>query len=409
MTGAMYAAVAGLKTHMSAMNVIGNNIANVNTNAFKASSYTFKESLYTTSRGGSDGTTTTGGVNPAQIGYGCSVGSIDMDMSTKNYSPTGRELDITIIGDGFLMVGDKDAGPFSSDASLKNLDLERLGRLKFDSQGYLTDDQGRIVYGFAATAKNENGTNNATCELSPVLVPLRIPYMTATTKQNGQDENGNPITTTKGGYVLYPTVDSAQNNNGTTDNNGPIAGTLTYPKSLDELNDNNNQGGGGNGGTADPDVEGQIALLDTISISKDGVITAVIKESGQAITIGQIAMGIVDNPEGLTHTDGRYFRALDGAGNVYAGSIGGLVTNTFTQGAGGNGGAAGTGTQMRQGETPIKKAGDMKTISGGLESSGTDLASEISNMILMQRGYQANTRIITVTDTMLEELVNMKR
>ncbi|MCI8880502.1 MAG: flagellar hook-basal body complex protein, partial [Clostridiaceae bacterium] len=129
MTGAMYASVAGLKTHMSAMNVIGHNIANVNTNAYKASSYTFKESLYTTSRGGSDGTPTNGGVNPAQIGYGCSIGSIDMDMGSKNYSPTGRELDICIDGDGFLMVGDKTQGPFTSTDSLKSLDLERLGRL----------------------------------------------------------------------------------------------------------------------------------------------------------------------------------------------------------------------------------------------------------------------------------------
>ena len=55
----------------------------------KLPSYTFKESLYTTSRGGSDGTDTQGGVNPAQIGYGCSIGSIDMDMSSKNFAPTG--------------------------------------------------------------------------------------------------------------------------------------------------------------------------------------------------------------------------------------------------------------------------------------------------------------------------------
>ena len=57
----------------------------------------------------------------------------------------------------------------------------------------------------------------------------------------------------------------------------------------------------------------------------------------------------------------------------------------------------------------ISSSGSTKVISNGLESSGTDLATEISNMIMVQRGYQANTRIVTVTDSMLEELVNMKR
>ena len=83
MTGAMYAAVSGLKAHMNALNVIGNNISNVNTLAYKATRYTFNESLYTSSRSGSNGTDTVGGRNPAQIGYGCSIGTIDLDMSTK--------------------------------------------------------------------------------------------------------------------------------------------------------------------------------------------------------------------------------------------------------------------------------------------------------------------------------------
>ena len=104
MTGAMYAAVSGLKAHMSALNVIGNNIANVNTTGYKASRFTFLESLYTTVGSGSDGSTEAGGRNPAQLGYGCSIGTIDLDMSTKNYSPTGMALDCMIDGDGFFLL-----------------------------------------------------------------------------------------------------------------------------------------------------------------------------------------------------------------------------------------------------------------------------------------------------------------
>ncbi len=403
MTGAMYASVAGLKTHMSAMNVIGHNIANVNTNAYKASSYTFKESLYTTSRGGSDGTPTNGGVNPAQIGYGCSIGSIDMDMGSKNYSPTGRELDICIDGDGFLMVGDKTQGPFTSTDSLKSLDLERLGRLKFDAQGYLTDDQGRVVYGFAAVydpSGDPNGTLNAKTKYAPNLTPIRIPYVNdkgfalfPTVYGGTGDNNTNAPDTAATGWV--PNTDGL-----TPDDAGRVVDSL--PTKADD--------GTGNGGGADgtPDPDAKRALLDSIQISPEGVISGTIKDSDQTIVIGQIAMGMVDNPEGLTHTDGRYFRALEGAGNVYAGSMGGLVDNTEVNNDNNQGGN-GTDNQAPP-ETPeIKAAGTTRTISGGLESSGTDLAQEISNMILIQRGYQANTRIITVTDSMLEELVNMKR
>ena len=90
------------------------------------------------------------------------------------------------------------------------------------------------------------------------------------------------------------------------------------------------------------------------------------------------------NPNGVTHVDGRYYQAKDGAGEMRVTTIGGAVEG-------------------------VESAGDTALITGGLESSGTDLATEITNMITVQRGYQANTRIVTVTDSMLEELVNMKR
>ena len=105
MTGAMSAAITGLKTHMQALNVVGNNIANVNTNGYKAQRITFKESIYNTLSAGSGGTTTVGSTNPQQIGYGCSVGTIDLDMTSGDLNATGRDLDCAIKGDGFFLVG----------------------------------------------------------------------------------------------------------------------------------------------------------------------------------------------------------------------------------------------------------------------------------------------------------------
>ena len=106
MTGAMYAAIAGLKTHMSKMNVIGNNIANVNTAGYKSQRTVFKDAMYTMYRSGSDGTTTSGGRNPAQVGYGSQISTIDLNMSSGSYAP-GNAMDCMIDGDGFFLVGDK--------------------------------------------------------------------------------------------------------------------------------------------------------------------------------------------------------------------------------------------------------------------------------------------------------------
>lgn len=331
MTGAMYAAVSGLKSHMSALNVIGNNIANVNTTGYKTSRFTFLESLYTSVSGGSDGTTEVGGKNPAQLGYGCSVGTIDLDMSTKNYSPTGVATDCMIDGDGFFLVGDKSA-VIGAESDLNKLNLSRMGNLGFDSQGYLVDGQGNVIYGFLQV----KGGDGAAPVISHNLTAIRLPKAAA---------DGSP---------LYPTAEEG----------GKVTDDTTTTSRV---------------------------VLDSIGIDEaSGRITGV-TTNDETVVIGYIALGKVDNPNGVTHISGSYFKAGDGAGALHLTSIGGAV-------------------QSAEGD-PVKihSSGTTALITGGLESSGTDLATEITNMITVQRGYQANTRIITVTDAMLEELVNMKR
>ena len=166
------------------------------------------------------------------------------------------------------------------------------------------------------------------------------------------------------------------------------------------------------------------ALVDNISIDeKSGRVTAT-TQSGKVVVCGYIAIAKVDNPNGVSHIDGHYYQALEGAGQVHATSIGHAVQNSHGEYTDANGKVVKKSLGWRPAD-PTKPDGDgdgvpgeyegilnsggTTLLTGGLESSGTDLASEISNMILVQRGYQANTRIVTVTDTMLEELVNMKR
>ena len=82
LTGAMSAGISGLKAHMDALNVVGNNVANVNTQGYKPGRVTFMESIYSTQSAGSAGTATVGGTNPRQTGYGVGIGTIDLDTLT---------------------------------------------------------------------------------------------------------------------------------------------------------------------------------------------------------------------------------------------------------------------------------------------------------------------------------------
>lgn len=442
MTGAMYAAVSGLKAHMSALNVIGQNISNVNTNAYKATRYTFLEALYTSVRGGSDGSNLLGGKNPAQVGYGSSIGTIDLDMSTKNYTPTGRPTDIMIDGDGMLIVGDKGAtfGSTTGNKELKDMYLTRLGNLEFDPNGYLVDGQGQVVYGFLAVEspaykaavaygntieadkgvdalKNIKDITDAEIEAaygatSPVFYVNdkdQIVMLTPKKLGDGQTAPAPPKLSDLDVTVVEQYIEA------------PVLTPIRAPMA--------NADGGASYPTWDRDpasaTYGQIIDSDqgagrivkhSVSIDENtGRITCT-TENGEAVVIGAIAIAQVENPNGLTHVDGHYYQALGGAGRVTLTSVGHAVKNSsdplslfymFDE----NGEVIPEDQRGKtiEGESGISSSGSTKVISNGLESSGTDLANEISNMIMIQRGYQANTRIVTVTDSMLEELVNMKR
>ena len=397
MTGAMYSAIAGLRTHMSALNVIGNNISNVNTVGYKSSRYTFNEALYTMSRAGSNGTNTLGGRNPAQIGYGCNVGTIDLNMSTSTYSPTGRAFDCMIDGDGFFIVGDKgepigdgdgtEKHPFTTTAGittqnkLQGMDLTRVGNFDF-KDGYLVDGEGNVVYGFLMVVDNPDGDANTPgaggdgqdenppekTRVSNVLTAIRLP-MVQKVKETIEGENeGEGVEVTK--YVFH--FPKEENNGLVSDNYGS--------------------------GEGDNAVRYERLSPDTVAIDNTGKITAITSD-GETIAIGYIAIAKVDSPNGVTHTNGRFYQAQDGAGYTRLTTIGGSVN--YVPGAEGNVGYAT--------ELGVEDAGGTTLWTGGLEASNTDLATEISNMIVIQRGYQANTRIVTVTDSMLEELVNLKR
>ena len=400
MTGAMYSAISGLKSHMSKLNVIGNNIANVNTYGYKTARMTFRESMYTTLIAGSNGGENTGGINPSQVGYGATVGSIDLNMSTSTYAPTGVDMDCKIDGEGFFMVGNKDLD-INSGEDLSKLDLTRVGDFFVDPHGYVCDGAGRVVYGFA-TVQNPNfnpaqpiSESNPTTIVSTQLTALRLPLAAVKPTTDNLGLVGTAPNTQEmwtEGDPVFPVLTAQNPTTGTRQNLSPVG--LPYA----------NTPGDGVASMAVANGEDACIQLESINIDATGRISGINKATKGTVVVGYIAIASVDNPSGVTHLDGPYYKAQGGAGNVRVAVLGGVMEGKYL-----NNKHLATGDITTSTADAILSGGTTEIRSGGLEASSTDIATEFSEMITTQRGYQANTRIVTVTDSMLEELVNMKR
>lgn len=383
MTGSMYAAIAGLQTHMQKMNVIGNNIANANTYGFKPGVTSFTESMYTSLKSSTEGGQTLGGMNASQIGYGAKVSSIDLNMAIGNYSPTGINSHLYMNGNGFFMVGAKPDVTVTAErpnpdngyaTNANSLTLTRVGKFNLDGDGYLVDASGNCVYGFMPQGQ-QDGTlstdandqvNWDTC-LRPIRLPLAAPVAADPTAQ-----------TIAANAAVYPILNVEEGN------------LIQYPDTVN--------------GVAMTDLNyGARVPVDAVNLSvgQNGVITAV-TDAGDAIVVGCIAVGNVVNPYGLTKESDGYYRAGNNAGDLSIGTCGKVITGYMNNV---DPATVGEGVQAEE----IGAAGTTTILSGGLESSKTDIAQEFADLITTQRGFQANTKIITVTDEMLSDLVAMKR
>ena len=338
MLRAMDSAVAGLRAHQNKMDVVGHNIANVNTFGFKAQTYTFKEAMYQTSTSSTGGTTTAAGANAAQYGYGSLMGTIGVDMTASTPTYVGG-FNASISGDGFFMVRKMktnvavDGGDASAiTESIKGGDFlyTRVGQFTLDSNGYVVDGDKNFVYGFMPKA-DDNTAVDAT-----KLVPLRMPIayekaadgtITVTFSDNNYDTTGTNAALLSKGVEINS------------------AGEITVKLQYDT-------------GKIDPDT--QEPIMDSAVVS-----------------LGKLAIATFQNPNGLNKAGGNYYTTSSGDNS-------GAVSATVCGG------------------TP-----DLMT--GYVEASNVDLAKEFSDMITTHRGFQSNTKMITVSDEMLSDLVAMKR
>ncbi|KMY44999.1 flagellar basal body rod protein FlgG [Bacillus sp. FJAT-27916] len=264
MLRSMYSGISGLKNFQTKLDVIGNNIANVNTYGFKKGRVTFKDAISQTTAGASTSTDTRGGTNAVQVGLGSSISSIDTVDTAGSLQNTSRTLDLGIQGDGYFIVKEGTNNYYT-----------RAGNFYLDEEGVLVTGEGYKV----------------------------------------QDINGS-------------------------------------------------------------DIQLNIAALQSFSIAQNGDINMVTTGGANQVA-ATIALAKFSNPGGL-----------EKAGN-----------NLFQESV--NSGAPQIGASGTDGRGTLS--------SGRLEMSNVDLSEEFTDMIVAQRGFQANTRIITTSDEILQELVNLKR
>lgn len=151
MLRSLYSAVSGMKAHQTKLDVIGNNIANVNTYGFKSSRARFQDVFYQNLQNATGGDNNRGGTNASQVGYGAQLGGIDIDMGRSALQTTGRPMDVAITGEGFFQVMDADG----------NIFYTRAGNLMLDSaSGNLVDSNGYTVLGVSGDPLGKDASSD---------------------------------------------------------------------------------------------------------------------------------------------------------------------------------------------------------------------------------------------------------
>ncbi len=427
MLTSLFTAVSGMNSNGTALSVIGDNVANMNTTAFKVSTVAFGDVLSQT-------------MGSAQIGRGVMVSKVSPQFTQGAFESTSSVLDLAIDGDGFFILKEGTDTYYT-----------RAGQFGIDKTGYAVSPDGKRVQGYqfsetgvptsvlgdinvASINSQPNDTDNVyinvnldSRETVPAAFDVSDPDNTAnfSTSMTVYDSLGNghiinvyfrksAETVTGNTWQWFAVVNDADSLSGLKeiqaqgtldfDNNGALdnESAITYPLASGGFDFNGGaaagqimvfdfgtsitEGGTGLDGTtqfgststtAFQDQDGYTAgSLKNITIADDGVMTGIFT-NGQTKNIAKIALSKFIAPSELTKM-GR---------NLYAESY-------------------------ESGQPIITAPGDTgtgKLLSNTLELSNVDLASEFVKMIISQRGFQANSRIVSTTDELMMELVNLKR
>ncbi|GAA0483315.1 flagellar hook protein FlgE [Paractinoplanes deccanensis] len=422
MLRSLYSGISGLHAHQMMMDVTGNNIANVNTVGYKASTVQFQDTL--SQMVGAAGSPQDGmaGTNPAQVGLGVRNAGISSNFSQGSAQTTGKAGDMMIQGDGFFITRRGQEELYT-----------RAGSFFFDANGVLATATGEPVQGWTA----EDGVVNTAGKPGDIKMPLGQsipPVATSTIEMKGNltndfpegvtdpadlapveipfkafDKYGSPVSLSAF-FQRTSTADDAEGvwtvkvgKSGDIDNAVDMtdpAGELTFvdgKPSATKLSFTGLTGIDANlSDTLDIDgadltmyhgltearvsdsngnAAGTLASL-SYTVSDTGQIIGAFS-NGQKKILGQVALATFKNVNGLEKTGDSMYRSTVNSGLAQVG-------------------------------TPTS-SGLGQVISGAVEMSNVDLAQEFTNLVIAQRGFQANSRVITTSDELLQELVSMKR
>lgn len=485
MMRALFSGVSGLKVHQEKMDVIGNNIANVNTIGFKSSTVTFSDVFYQTTQSASGANTTTGtaGRNAMQIGLGSNVASITASMTTSGASErTDNPFDVMIEGNSFFIVNSGGTNYFT-----------KAGSFNVDSQGNLCTSSGAYVMGWQVDPNDE--TKTVASEVTPLQImsaenQYAEPEATTDVYLSGNiDSKDTQLTTSTGKVVNISFYDKmghsytadlkvTQSADATNQYNVAVTdikdedgqsifvkkstdastGTVTYSASsintftfggktynVSDINETdgsftidttdspiltfNGSTGAfvsvGDGTTTDKSIALSISAdsgdgtspfsdiaVDFSSLTMYSTSGSSSLESNPGSLKGTGAGKKVGNMTGISiDTSGKIYGKYDNGDSRLLGQI---AVASFSNPAGleavGNSMYAATqnsGNFDGIGQDPTQDGGSLST--GVLEMSNVDLSQQFTDMITTQRGFQANSRVITTSDTLLEELINLKR
>ena len=448
MLRSLFSGISGLRAHQQMMDVTGNNIANVNTTGFKASQCIFEDTLSQMVKSATAPRTQIGGTNPAQVGLGVRTATITTNFVQGSAQSTGSNTDLMVSGDGFFVLSDGDSMLFS-----------RAGSFSFDANGRLVNPGGLIVQGWAG-ASGAVDTNvppgDVQLPVGTLLHPIETRNVTISGNLPADSTSTNPVTQSITSYdaqgnkiilkatwqpvpavapatvtqwtvslsdgilahnVPAETIDFSERVGppATTLGSTPVPSFVTFPL-LDALGNPRPELDPVTGlppidpitglPVVDPitglaptlsikiDISGvtdyagaatiaaqsqdgsAMGSLSGFTISKDGLVIGTFS-NGLKETLAQIALANFNNATGLEKV----------GDSLYAADVNSGLPQLGQPGSGGRG----------------------TLLSGSLEMSNVDLGQEFTNLIIAQRGFQANSKIISASDELLQDLVNLKR
>ena len=458
MLRSLFSGVSGLDANQEYIDTIGNDIANINTTGYKSNEVQFEDLLGQTVAGATAPTATSGGIDPTQVGLGVKVAGIEANFTQGTSEQTGNPLDLSIQGDGFFIAQGSNQVYYT-----------RSGSLDLDGQGNLVTPDGYLVQGWPATANGaintsaplgalsipsgqqiaanatsaitvggnlaaqsgwtlpENAASNAAANTTPTGASTSVTVYSASGATESLDLSFQPVTTSLSipaslssatppavsawtvegvlaGAGATPDYKNATNATLYFDSSGNLVG-YTDQKSQTSLAsagtsfslsvpDETN----GDTGTATqsftlnvPTVTANSSddtvsvlnqngnapgTLQSYSIGDTGLIQGVFS-NGQTLNLGKIALATFSNPDGLLRSGDTCFTATANSGLAQVGGAGNGARGTIQ--------------------------------AGTLEASNVDLATEMTELIEAERGFQANGSVITTSDTLLQDLIQLKQ